>query len=531
MPMRAALYERVSTDQQAERYGIASQDWGLKKRAQERGYSLVLDGEKDAFVDDGYSGSDLGRPALTSLRQAIHEGRVDVMLCYDPDRLSRSLSDLLLLTDEFEQAKTRLEFITQELDASPEGKMFFAIRGAVAEYERAKIRERTIRGRLQKARQGKVISKAAAPFGYRYDPTTSTLVINEEEAKVIRFAFYIYTNERLSLVQLADRLNRMGMARPHDGQRWRSSYLGRMLRNETYAGTLWQNRWRTEKIASNTGHGPHVKMSERPQEDQIPVAVPAIVTQELFSATQKRLKENLRLARRNSKREYLLSGLLRHACGSCMGGRTHGAYNYYFCYKTQKFKAPINDKGEPQTCPSKWVNGKDLEVAVWERVPDLLRQPALLQRELENLTRPDSATREALQNELAQVERRLEELPKEEQRLVEGYRKGFYADFMMREEMERVCGEQTKLQDRYRELELKIAQLDSVISYKGQIQKLAERLSQGLDSMDFEQRRELLRLLVDEVLYDDGHVTIKTVIPLVERRLHPISGGIKGVEY
>ena len=528
--MRAGLYERVSTEQQAERYGIASQDWALKKRAQERGYSLVHDREKDAFVDDGYSGSDLERPALTRLRQAVREGRVDVMLCYDPDRLSRSLSDLLLLTDEFGQAKTRQEFITQELDASPEGKMFFAIRGAVAEYERAKIRERTIRGRLQKARQGKVISRAAAPFGYRFDPATSTLAIDEEEAKVVCLAFYLYTNERLSLVRLADRLNRMGMARPHGGQRWRSSYLGRMLRNETYAGTLWQNRWHTEKIAGKTGQRSHIKISKRPQEEQIPVVVPPIVSLEIFNTTQKRLEENLRLAQRNSKREYLLSGLLKHSCGSSMGSRTLSAHNYYFCYKSEKFKAPINDKGEPQTCPCRWVNGKDLEAVVWQKVTGLLQHPDLLERELENLTRPDSATRGTLQDELAVVNKRLEELPKEEQRLVEGYRKGFYADFMMREETERVHGEQTKLQGRRRELELRIAHLDNVISYKGQVQKLAERLSQGLDYMDFKQRRELLRLLVDDIIYDDGQIAIKTIIPLVDRQLHPIGGGIKGVE-
>jgi hypothetical protein len=123
-----------------------------------------------------------------------------------------------------------------------------------------------------------------------------------------------------------------------------------------------------------------------------------------------------------------------------------------------------------------------------------------------------------------------EELPKEEQRLVEGYRKGFYADFMMREETERVHGEQAKLQGHRRELELRIAHLDNVISYKGQVQKLAGRLSQGLDSMDFKQRRELLRLLVDEIIYDDGQIAIKTIIPLVDCQLHPIGGGIKGVE-
>lgn len=525
--MRAALYERVSTDQQAERYGIASQDWALKKRAKERGYSLVCDGEKDAFVDDGYSGGDLERPALSRLRQAIHEGRIDVMLCYDPDRLSRSLSDLLLLTDEFEQAKTRLEFITQELDASPEGKMFFAIRGAVAEYERAKIRERTIRGRLEKARQGRVISSAAAPFGYRFDSATSSLVVDEKEVKVVRLVFYLYTNERLSLVQLADRLNRMGMARPRGGQCWRCSHLGRMLRNETYSGKLWQNRWQIEKTVGNPNQRSHTKTSQRPKEEQIPVDVPPIVTRELFEAAQKRLEENLRLARRNSKREYLLSGLLKHVCGSRMRGRTLRGCSYYFCYKNQKFSAPINDKGDPQTCDCRWVKGTDLEAVVWHKVTGLLRRPDLLQHELENLMRPDSDTREALQSELVAVCKRLEEFPKEERRLVEGYRKGFYADFMMREETERLRNEQTKLQSRRRELELRIAHMDKVIDYKGQIQRLAEILSQGLDSMNFEQRRELLRLLVDEVIYDDGNITIKTIIPPSNRQLYPTSREIR----
>lgn len=81
---QAALYEQVSTDAQAERYGLAAQDWGLRKRAQERGYGLATDGGRDAFVDDGYSGGDLNRPALSRLRQAVREGQVDVVLCYDP---------------------------------------------------------------------------------------------------------------------------------------------------------------------------------------------------------------------------------------------------------------------------------------------------------------------------------------------------------------------------------------------------------------------------------------------------------------
>ncbi|MDP3063844.1 MAG: recombinase family protein [Chloroflexota bacterium] len=529
---RAALYCRVSTDAQAERYGLAAQDWALRKRAQERGYSLISDGEQDAFVDDGYSGGDLNRPALSRLRHAIREGQVEVVLCYDPDRLSRSLSDLLLLTDEVERAGVRLEFITQETDASPEGRMFFAMRGAVAEYERAKIRERTIRGRLQKARQGKVISRAAAPYGYRYDPVTSTLVVDEEEARTVRMVFHLYSQERLSLIKLVDRLNRLGIPRPSNGQRWHISFVAGMLRNETYTGTLWQNRWCRQRVAAKPGQKPKRRMYQRPKEEQIPVAVPAIIPKEAFEGVQRRLVENKRWASRNNGHDYLLSGLLKHACGSSMGARTSHGTPYYYCLKSNRFKAPIDERGEPQPCSCTWVNSHALESVVWDTVTGLLRRPDLLMQELERLTRPDSATREALEEELARVRKRLEELPREEQRLVEGYRKGLYADFMMREEMERVRSERTSAEERRRELERQLARLDRALSYQGQVEALAQTLTQGLEAMDFQQRRELLRLLVDEIIYDDGRVTIKTIIPLGgspdKVQLYPVPQGGQG---
>ena len=90
--MKAAIYARVSTDRQAEKYGIPSQIEALRKRCLEKDWTLVFDGDKDAFIDDGYSGAELDRPALNRLRKTAGEGRVDVVLAYDPDRLSRKLS-------------------------------------------------------------------------------------------------------------------------------------------------------------------------------------------------------------------------------------------------------------------------------------------------------------------------------------------------------------------------------------------------------------------------------------------------------
>jgi len=158
----------------------------------------------------------------------------------------------------------------------------------------------------------------------------------------------------------------------------------------------------------------------------------------------------------------------------------------------------------------------------------LLRRPEVLAQELERLTQPNSATREALAQELAQTRKRLEALPTEERRLVEGYSKGLYSDNMMRVEMERVRQEQGALEARRRELQGQLGRLDRAQSYKNQVQEFARRLSQGLEHMDFPQRQELLRLLIDEVIYDDGQLTIKTVFPLETasdetRQLHPVS--------
>ena len=200
--MRAAHYARVSTDRQAEKYGISSQVEALKKRSLEKGWTPVIDGDKDAFIDDGYSGADLDRPALNRLRQAAREGRIDIVLVYDPDRLSRKLFHQMILAEEFEKQGIKLEFVTQEMGTSPEDRMFFNMRGLVAEYEREKIRERTIRGSREKARQGKVVNASSVAYGYRYNKEKATLEEDPEKAPIIRMIFHAFADENLSSAKI-----------------------------------------------------------------------------------------------------------------------------------------------------------------------------------------------------------------------------------------------------------------------------------------------------------------------------------------
>jgi len=524
--MRVALYARVSTDKQAEKYGIPSQIDALRKRCLERGGTPVFDGDKDAFIDDGYSGTELDRPALNRLRQAAKEGRVDVVLSYDPDRLSRKLYHQMILAEEFEKEGIKLEFITQDMGTSPEDRMFFNMRGLVAEYEREKIRERTMRGSREKARQGKVVNAGCIPFGYQYNKEMATLDENPEIAQTVRLIFYTFANESLSLQGLADRLNRLHVPTPRGGDRWRASTLGIMLRNEVYIGTLYQFRkYRIEPKFRLKSSVKNRKTSTalRSKEEWITVKVPSLIPVELFEAVQRKLKANAELSKRNTKREYLLSGLLHCSqCGGRMGGHTIDAVPYYRCYrKGNPDRVPLGPGGKPQPCPCPHVRADAIEPVVWDTICQLIKDPDFLIQELHRRNADTSQTKQILERELQLCETRLEAIPEEQKRLVEGYRKGLYADFMMRQDMDVIQKEQAELEKRKAELERQLAQRFLTENQEAQIRNLAGNISTGLNNLDFAGKQELLRLLVEKVLYNGQSIEILTIIPLGEQ-LHPI---------
>ncbi|HWR31820.1 MAG TPA: recombinase family protein, partial [Negativicutes bacterium] len=133
----SAIYARVSTDDQARAgYSLPDQVAACRQRLLALGHTDIAE-----YIDDGYSGEFLDRPALSRLRDDLRKKKVEIVMVYDPDRLSRNLINQLLLSDEFEGENCKLLFVTGDYDASPEGRLFFSLRGAVAEFEKAKIRE------------------------------------------------------------------------------------------------------------------------------------------------------------------------------------------------------------------------------------------------------------------------------------------------------------------------------------------------------------------------------------------------------
>jgi site-specific DNA recombinase len=151
--IRAALYARVSSEQQAGELTIRSQVAALRQRITQDG--LTVD-EELCFLDEGYSGSTVIRPALEKLRDVVHCGGLDRLYVHSPDRLARKYAYQVVLLEEFQKCDVAVVFLNDLREQhSPEGELLVQMQGMIAEYERAKILERTRRGRRFAARQGK----------------------------------------------------------------------------------------------------------------------------------------------------------------------------------------------------------------------------------------------------------------------------------------------------------------------------------------------------------------------------------------
>ena len=163
-PCLTALYARVSSDRQVDAHTIASQVAALEERVATDG--LLVPPELH-FVDDGYSGATLIRPALERLRDLIAAGGLDRLYVHSPDRLARNYAYQVLLLDELKQAGVTVVFLNQALAQTPEDALLLQVQGMVAEYERAKILERSRRGKRHAARMGSLSVLSLVPYGYR----------------------------------------------------------------------------------------------------------------------------------------------------------------------------------------------------------------------------------------------------------------------------------------------------------------------------------------------------------------------------
>lgn len=336
---RTLIYARVSTEDQTEKYGIPLQLAACRERAKRDGLIIL-----EEITDDGISGTILSRPGLDRVRAKIAAGEADLVLCYDVDRLSRELADLLVLQREI-QTHGRMEFVLAAFDQSPIGQLFFSIRGAFAQFERCQFLERSMRGKRERARSGLIVGGRIA-YGYVYDG--GRIVADLERAKTIISVFEWY-DAGASIRAITLRLRSLGVP-TWGGKRWGHSSVRRILVNETYAGMAY--------------HGTHKRdgkrLTLRNPIERIAIPVPAIVPRELWDRVQRRLAANPCNGRPSSR--YLLRGLLHcGACGRRMTGNSRRGHTTYRCNG--------RDASRHQGAPCKLcVNARRIDTTVWEAI-------------------------------------------------------------------------------------------------------------------------------------------------------------------
>lgn len=518
--VRAAIYARVSSDRQVQDQTIASQVEALQERLRHDG--MIVDPDL-SFIDDGYSGATLVRPALERLRDLASLGLIERLYVHTPDRLSRKHAYQVLLLEELRRGGVEVIFLNHVPRDNPEERLLLEVQGIVAEYERAQITERCRRGKLHAARHGLVNVLGRAPYGYRYVPAHGTTgpaayEIVLEQARVVRQIFAWVGRDRLSLHEVCRRLQKQGIPTARGHSWWDRSTVWSLLTNPAYQGQAAYGRTRRgprlPHLRAQYGDPVPARRDYSvypvPRDQQISIPVPALVEPELFAAVQEQLQENRRRQRQRCRGgRYLLAGLV--VCGTC-GHAYYGrqaqrslasgaprSYAYYRCLGSDACHA-----GGQRLCWNPQVRAARLETAVWRDVCSLLREPQRIAREYERrlAQAPGDPDLRSLRTVTQNVKRGMS-------RLIDLYQDGVLerAEFepRLRQAQERLQA----LEDQRAAVAAEQSRRQDLHLVVGQVETFARLLEGSLEQADGATKRQVITTLVKQI--EIGEQAVKVV--------------------
>jgi site-specific DNA recombinase len=517
--MRVAIYARVSSKNQQKGSTVDSQLAALLAHAKGGRHAVA---EDYVCVDEGVSGATLARPGLDRIRDGALAGAFDAVLVLCPDRLSRKYAYLVLVLEEFERLGVRVIFLHQPPADDPHSALLVQIQGAVAEYERVRITERHRRGKLHRARQGEVFW-TSIPLGYRriprQDGVPAHVVVDEEQAALVRKIFAWHADDGLTIRKIAKRLTESGHPPPRGGKRWGETTVHRILGNEAYLGTLYYNRTkRVPRRPDEVGPfgrplGPRVV--ERPREEWIAVTIPALIRRETLERSRARREPNRRFSPRRLKEErWLLRRLLRcgvcdrkHACVTAKGagGKKRA---YYRCSSNAGYRA------ENPPCRPSYVDAASLDELVFEQVRRYLLDPRLLVKAHRDLAVADPDAIGTLAGQVEGARRRLAGTKGERRRLLDAWQAGFL-------EKEEFTDRAAKVDQRIAELAADLKTIEKEQASRGGVRRVVARISEftrsvedRLDTMTFAERQALVREVIEEAVLERGELHLHFKVPL-----------------
>ncbi len=467
--MIAGIYVRTSTIRQGkEGTSLQTQEEQARQKAIELGYQVY-----DAYIwRDMESGAYMDRTGLNLMLQAVRNRKVDMVIAYAHDRLSRDPLDLLNIQRVFIDACVSLEFIRGRSDTSSEGQFMTYFLGSAAQKERLQLIERTMRGKEQAARNGRMPATGGVGlYGYDYDPTLRQRVINEAEAGVVRMMFQ-WALEGISTYRIACMLNEKKVP-SKTGKLWSQRRVKLTLQNLAYTGVQYYGRFRHRQVK-----GGRREVTKKPDSEAILVEdfTPQLITPGFFEAVQERLATRPGTWEGKGPR-YVMTGFTK--CGKCgspvVGNMLAGGSRYYRCISTR----PRAER--PATCDARNIRGDRLEGAVWEMVSDAIRHPEILSRAVQRHAQTGDGD---LGERMTKLRHEIADLKRQQRRLIEQRQKDVIDQEILESQIGPVkllCDEKARLLGA---LEDQQKRKDAVADTEERIAEDCGRLAEGLDNLD-----------------------------------------------
>lgn len=508
---RAAIYARVSSQKQKEEATIESQIEVLRAHALQEGYIVP---DNWLFIDNGISGEVLQRAALDELRDIIRLEPVDAVLIYSPDRLSRKYSYQLILMEEFRRYGVDVCFLKKApVTDTPEAVMFNHLQGILAEYEKALILDRSRRGRLHKAKQGDPGILPSVPFGYKKVRIGSQVVIQliEVQAEYVKDIFKWFVYDKMTLGAIARKLTE-DHVRSHKGAPWSPSTIKDIIANPAYIGTAYYGKTKTgegdQSTIRNYRSGkfltPKRPKKHLPEEQWYPINMPQIISESDFEMAREQLKKNRELAARNTKEPTLLQGLL--ACGECghrfyKRSRKHKETTkaYYHCQSHAQ-------RNLEKCCNSK-VEQEKLDALVYSEVIKLLKNPTIVREELSRRAKEVSNPEKIVMQE-ATLKKEIQKISIERNRLLDAYQEGTLELRELQVRNQELISRKHMLDKEIRALEALNIEREQGQNLDSIFEDVLENINKNAMELSFNEKRELIRLLVEEVIVGKDQIKI-----------------------
>jgi len=476
----------VSTDERAgdEHYSLSLQEERCREYAKSRGWHVLK------VRTDVASGRDAdGRPSYMALLRDIDSGEIDGIIVYRLDRLSRNVRDVYDFLGRTDQAGIGFASTSEAFDTTTAmGRALLGVAAVFAQLTREMIGENSKDGLAKRAAAGKYNGcKNPAPYGYDY--TDGRLVVNNEQAAVVRRMFDTFAHQGKGVTAIAGRLNREAVPGNRGGQ-WSRSQVRRMLISRLYLGEV-------------TCRG------------------------EWLDETQALIAQRSQLPSRSHQSQHLLSGIVQ--CGKCgrlmqahwlhtQSSRTKGRKRYRtYLHRITEFVGETGCRGVSKSAAK-------LEAAVLERIREAAASADFQEAAFAEARRQLAKDLPAAADEREQIESQLSGLDRRFDLWAQQLEAGSIDDVQFRKRNEALLKEKAGLQERLASLGAKEAEAESLEMSLGQVREALKDFDRVWEHLTIDEQREMLRALVEHLKVWKDKAELKLVlmppveIPLVFRR-------------